>query len=136
MSKRITSFLLLCALLTSLAACGEAQTETTADTEAAAETVVETEEVISDDLPERDFEGKVFTSLIPSWTAGLMAAEELNGEVLNDALYNRDRTVEERFNAQVVSHIVDDAGTEMKNVVAAGDDLYQIASDGIVSLGI
>ena len=128
MSKRITSFLLLCALLTSLAACGEAQTETTADTEAAAETVTETEEVISDDLPERDFEGKVFTSLIPAWTAGLMAAEELNGEVLNDALYNRDRTVEERFNVNLtmIGQAYDTQMQSVKNAVISGNDEYDL----------
>ena len=65
MSKRIISFLLLCTMLTSLAACGEAQTETTDTTDAAGETVVETEEVISDNLPEKDFGG--MTSLT-QWT--------------------------------------------------------------------
>lgn len=137
MTKRITSLLLLCAMLTSMVACGQgASDETSAEMNADTTVVEETEDVIADNLPERDFEGKTFTSLIPAWTAGLMAAEELNGEVLNDALYNRDRTVEARFNTTIVSHIVDDCAVEMKNVTAAGDDLYQIASDGIVSLGI
>ncbi|MBR5445961.1 MAG: hypothetical protein IKV57_07555, partial [Clostridia bacterium] len=138
MSKRISAFLLLCAMLTSMAACGQApaENETSADLSADTTVTEETEEKIADNLPERDFEGKTFTSLIPAWTATLMAAEELNGEVLNDALYNRDRTVEERFNTTIVSHIVDDSAVEIKNVTASGDDLYQIASDGIVSLGI
>ena len=138
MNKRIASFLLLLAMLSSLAACGEgaAETETSAEVNADNTVTEETEEVISDNLPEKDFSGKTFTSLIPAWTAGLMAAEELTGEVLNDALYNRDRTVEARFNTEIVSTIVDDCSVEMKNVTASGDDLYQIVSDGIVSLGI
>ena len=137
MTKRITSLLLLCAMLTSMVACGQgASDETSAELNADTTVVEETEDVIADNLPERDFDGKTFTSLIPAWTASLMAAEELNGEVLNDALYNRDRTVEARFNTTIVSHIVDDSATEIKNVIASGDDLYQIASDGIVSLGI
>ena len=79
MTKRISAFLLLCAMLTSLAACGQApdETETSAELNADTTAAEETEEVIADNLPERDFEGKTFTSLIPAWTAGLMAAEEL-----------------------------------------------------------
>ena len=138
MNKRIASFLLLLAMLTSMAACGEgaAETETSAELNADTTVTEETEAAFSDNLPERDFEGKTFTSLIPAWTAGLMMAEELTGEVLNDALYNRDRAVEERFNTKIVSAVVDDCSVEMKSVTASGDDLYQIVSDGIVSLGI
>ncbi len=135
-TRKITALLLLCALLTSLSACGESATETTVSAETVATDTVETEPAFDDGLPEKSFDGRTFTSLIPSWTAGLMMAEELNGETLNDALYNRDINVESRFDVDIVSHVVDDATTEIKNTSAAGDDLYQIASEGIVALGI
>ncbi len=135
-AKKWTAVLLLAAMLTSLAACGETATETTAVTDTAATEAVETEPAFDDGLPEKDFAGRTFTSLIPSWTSNLMMAEELTGETLNDALYNRDITVESRFNVDIVSHVTDDATADIKNTAAAGDDLYQIASEGIVSLGI
>ncbi len=135
-AKKWTAALLLAAMLTSLAACGEAATETTASTDTAATEAVETEPAFDDGLPEKDFEGRVFTSLIPSWTSYLMMAEELTGETLNDALYNRDIAVEGRFNVDIVSHVTDSSTDEIKNTAAAGDDLYQIASEGIVQLGI
>lgn len=134
--KNILSLLLAALLLLSATACGETQTETTGTDMVANETETESETGYADGLPERDFEGKTFTSLIPNWTADLMTAEELNGEVLNDALYNRDRTVEGRFNAVVEGVISDDVSTEIQNVMASGDDLYHVVSDGIVSLGI
>lgn len=136
--KNILSLLLAALLLVSATACGEAQTETTGTDLSGMgnETTADTDIGYADGLPERNFEGKVFTALVPEWTATKMTAEELTGEVLNDALYNRDRTVEGRFNAVVVESICDDVTTELQNVMAAGDDLYDVVSSGIVALGI
>ena len=99
--------LLLCGLLL-MASCGKAETqnpETDAvagesDTTAESETEpAETE--ISDDLPDKDLGGWDMDivchedALSGTWT---FTAEELNGELINDEIYNRTARLEDRFN--------------------------------------
>lgn len=141
-TKRILSALFAALMLASTVSCGNAPADaetdstvndTTAEDTAPSET---TRADLPDNLPEKDYTGKGFNVLVPAWTSELMAAEELNGEVLNDALYNRNLTVAERFNVDLTMTVLDDTSVEMKNVVAAGDDLYQLAAGGIVAMGI
>lgn len=99
--KKITAFTLLLANLLLLAACGgsEVSNDTTAsaggDTTAAP---VETE--VTDDIPELDFGGapfRVLTGVHGTYPVDTYSAEE-TGDVLDDTLYARNRTLEERFN--------------------------------------
>lgn len=137
--KRILTLLLAALLvLPTLAACGESQTETadTGTAGVAGETESESETGYADGLPERDFAGQVFTTLTGSGYASMLVGEELTGEVLNDALYNRDRIVEGRFNAVIEPAYMDDVQLAMQNAVASGDDIYSVADNGYVALGI
>ncbi len=102
-----TSAILMALLLTMpmLASCGGAENETTADTTATADTTpVETEPTrLSDDLPETDMNG--WTMRILSHSDHLSGedtfyAYELTGEVVNDAIYDRDIAIKERFNCE------------------------------------
>lgn len=93
-------FLTLCA---ALVGCGAEQSETettsTADTTVADTTPVETTRAeIQDGLPEKDYGGCDFTILYRNEWEYEFVAEELTGEAINDAIYNRNHTVEERFN--------------------------------------
>ena len=100
-STRIIALLL--ALPTALAAgCGQnaGTIETTETT--ALNTTDETTSYVPE-LPDEDYEGYEFRILtrIEGW--GIynnenLVVEEENGEILNDAIYTRNRTVEERFN--------------------------------------
>ena len=96
------------ALLMLLSACSSStvtdsgQTETDAAKETTTEAITETEEV-RENVPEKNFGGVTFTFLTN--TAGTkstsiehLVIEEMNGEVLNDALYERNRMLEDRFN--------------------------------------
>ena len=69
--RKITSILLLAAMLLSMAACGQADTGTdTAETAADAQTeaVTETEETRAmHEVPELDFGGEEFNILYPQW---------------------------------------------------------------------
>nr|MBQ4320582.1 hypothetical protein [Clostridia bacterium] len=47
-----------------------------------------------------------------------------NGETVNDAVYQRNRAIEEKYNAKVTQNLVDNPQTELTKVVTAGDDVY------------
>lgn len=104
----------LCAILMTTApllSCAGDQKETetvnTADT-TGADTAMETEETgpatdengyLCDDLPELDFGGETVNLLYWSDVENQeFIAEELTGEVVNDAIYQRNTTVEDRLN--------------------------------------
>ena len=118
-----------------LAACGSkdtpaatVQTEATAATEPA-----ETE--LTDGLPEVDMNGFTFkiyhcSGSQMTWTNLTIDAEEETGEVLNDAIYARNRNMEERFNykMEVTEHTADQRidAPEIIAEVTAGDSNYDL----------
>ncbi|MBQ4351906.1 MAG: hypothetical protein II768_11645 [Clostridia bacterium] len=141
MNKKLIS-LLLAALLTApafLTGCSEnkensdtkTQTNTpSADPTAQAEVEEETEFTranVKDDLPDDlDFNGQelLFLARSKAWFDGEMYVEELNGETLNDAVYDRDTKVEERLNVVVNYSLQDDTNGLINKNVTAGADEY------------
>lgn len=141
MKKNAPLSLLLAALLLTGAACGSEDTQDTVphtgdtitDTDsAAAET--ESEALYADHLPDDlDFGGATVRIHTRGDEDSLMevAVDELTGDVLNDAIYNRNTKVSERLN--VVLERVDgagwaDYGTELSRIkasITAGDNAYQ-----------
>ena len=98
--RRILSALLAAIMLSALTGCGNtAEETTTAPTDDTAAEVVETEETrLTPDLPEKDFGGHEFAILTKGpndghWFSQDAYAEELNGEPINDAVYNRNAAV-------------------------------------------
>ena len=99
---------LLIAMLVSLpvlVSCGGTAAETEPTDTAPADTVpAETETTrLSDDLPETDLDGWAMRILSHSdhlSTEDTFYAYELTGEVVNDAIYERDIAVKERFNCE------------------------------------
>jgi hypothetical protein len=81
---------------------------------------------VEDDLGEYDFGGYVFRNLAREGTN--MDVEEEIGEVLNDAVYYRNRNVEERLNFKFQEKItpVSEYAAPMKNSILAGDKAYDI----------
>lgn len=129
----------LCVLLTALmllpafAGCSEQNKESsdpasngpapTGSDPAAAETEPE-ETALPDNLPEKKFDGYTFTASAHSEQIGI---EEETGEVLNDALFQRDLVVENRFDVRLVTEKFDDytpALEALKRSVTAGTDDY------------
>ena len=104
--KRRSGLLLLLALIVSapLVSCGEAAEQPTAALTAAgladpaaettAITTAETE--VTDSVPDMDFDGKEFriASSQNTFYNGQANREELDGDVLNDAMYTRNREAE------------------------------------------
>lgn len=135
MVKR-TLLLLLIALLTcSATACGggETEPETTASTDT---TPVETEPETRDRLPaDLDFGGE---SVVVYGPTELLVPEydaELTGDVVNDALHNRNETVKERLNIDLTFQLSPglwaDESTwkgSVRSAILAGDSAYDIVS--------
>jgi len=146
MKKRIITALLLAAMTVSAAACAgesaaenkETQAENNAETTAA----VTEEERITPDLPEKNFEGYEFRVLTKGqfsshWSSKDIAAEEENGEPINDAVYLRNRNVGEKYNVKIADVSVQDYYNRVQeavNAVLAGDNAYDMFSMFVGSL--
>jgi len=151
LTKRILAALLCTATMAmTFASCGGG-TDTpanndNADTTAAAEettTAAETEppEYVKPDV---NYDGKtfIFSSLRqpnPNWVARhYVEADrpELNGDIINDAIYERIKATEEDTGVTIKSNIFENAGT-MANTIMAGDhftDLTLMAGNGVKTL--
>ena len=148
--KRIT--VLLLALILLLASCGERiepQEETAAEEntvqEAAAETQAPLTEMekraqVTDTLPERDFGGAQMRISTKRGTMYEIDTDEMTGDILNDALYERNLRIEERFNAQIVP-IITEAGDGMSQInnirqsLIAADDTFDLAASYVYTTG-
>ena len=145
--KKILALLLAAIMLASATACGETENETTNTTDTTDVTPTgETEEAetedprlaISDDLPDTKFGGKDFTIVCSDWNSHLMYVEEMTGDVVDDAIYNRNFNVSERFDVNLIYDSLADymtVSSTLKNSVISGDDNYQIAAYHIIQMG-
>ena len=90
-------------------------------------------------LPDMDWDGYVFRLMTNNWSSVNwidwvprdVAVEELTGNPLNDAVYNRNATLEQRYNfriEQVHGSTPDNANTTMRNAVRAGDPHFDAIS--------
>ena len=111
--KWLTAALAAALLLSCFTACGDTTaSETTAADTAAAETEKETTAqeariAIPDDLPDKDYGGTNFISLCAKGEEDMLVIEELDGEIVNDAIYNMNLRVEDRFNVKIGATSVD-----------------------------
>lgn len=118
---RRMGILLLAAML--LAGCSSGESETDAGTidSTAAESVTETEtEAEGWQYPDVDYGGGEFRilNLDQLWDMFIrIDVDELNGEALNDAVYNRNRTVEDKLNCKIVEKCLEnDAGNTITRI--------------------
>ena len=138
-ARKIICAMLLASMILSAAACGSSTD--TADPAGESElitdtTPAETEDPRPDTLPDDlDFNGEEIGILWAEGGANTEFTEELNGEIVNDALWQRDDNVENRLNVSI-SNILKPFtwATRMeylntiKSSVMAGDDTYEIAT--------
>ncbi len=131
MKKRLMVILLIAAMLTSCGGGTTTETTTTTDTTDTQQTETETTDPrnIPDDVPELDFGGASFRSIVQPKVGQDIYAVEETGDTLNDAIYIRTRGVEERLN--VVIAPADEVQYDMipnriKQCVTAGDDAYEL----------
>ncbi|MCR5262655.1 MAG: hypothetical protein K6D94_02185 [Clostridiales bacterium] len=140
-TRRIISVLLLIAVsAAALAACGgdagtaaaPASTAAQGGGDAAAETAAETEPDIADSLRDADYGGSDFHILLEATEyCPMFYTCELTGDVVDDAVYNRTQYVNEKYNVNIVYTCNPDNwyfSTEFKNMLFAGEGLYDLAS--------
>lgn len=120
-----------------MASCGNDSGKTNDTTDAQTGTESESiEESTGPSFPEIDMEGKKFTIFAEGWASfdplsiNDIMAEELTGDSLNDAIYNRNVKVEKQYNCKVSFLEVGDtiaAHNQLKQSVMAADQSYDIA---------
>jgi len=89
-------------------------------------------ERIQPDLPENlNYDGETFMFLVtgPGYGFGYyetvdIYTEEQNGETLNDAVYMRNRNVEEKLNINIAEYKSDNVAGDAKKTIAAGESAY------------
>ena len=97
-----------------------------ADAAPEAEPEPEEPETVEDNLPERDYNGFAFNIYTRSNTTHYaFLTEELNGEVLNDAIYERNLKVADRFNVAFTETEYSDETMAQTNV-QSGDDTFSL----------
>ncbi|MHB1150950.1 MAG: type 2 periplasmic-binding domain-containing protein [Eubacteriales bacterium] len=93
---------------------------------------IETEKVyVTANLPDTDFEGETFTFYgriyDGAWSAVDILTKEIDGEQINDALYERTAYIEDKYNA-VLETIASENGTVtslVKTLISAADTSFQ-----------
>ncbi len=138
--KRLTAVLLLLSMLAgTFAGCSdsgansdEPAADNTTVTPSAEEVAEEEETVLTDGLPETNMGGFELNILHHSqewlaWANNVLEAEELTGEILNDAIYNRTDVLQERFNAKIMTEARADVGADVISQLAmSGDTSYDL----------
>ena len=145
MKKQLCLLLtLLCAGSAVLSSCGESAVQpsgetpntSTADTAAETETA-EPANVIpaeyQDDLGTYDFGGRDFNFLLYgdgdpyNWSEVDVLAEAADGETINDGIYARNLSLEERLNIKITGEFNMSAPSVLNKLVQAGDATYDAA---------
>lgn len=130
-----TFSLLLSVLLLTMTACSDSG-KTAAETPKAAETVPNTAEETAaepsyiDTLGEKDFGGAEYVVIVPHQIPDLMhpAVTEMTGEPVNDAFFQRDLAIQDRYNITIRYPEYDNtnAHTAIVKSVLAGDTISDI----------
>ena len=89
---------------------------------------------IAPDLPEKDLNGEKFTFYVMGYERNVnnysmeIYAEAENGDSVNDAVYKRNKTMEEKYNFEVAEFPEKNGSLadSVKKTLLAGDDLYQV----------
>ena len=137
--KRTISVILMLSILLCASSCGDAAvTDAPVDGTTAPDTVTETsvETEILPDIPapeDTDYNGYEFRVLyqITGWgtyTNEHIDSESQTGDVLADAIYNRNRLCEEKYGFKLVEVAKNEYVTNpLKSSIMAGDDDYDLA---------
>ena len=135
MKKRLITFVLLLTMFLSVGCSGDKQTDTKQPPDTASTVTTEapeTEDLLNDELGEFDFNKYKFRVLSvthnPANAFTQFDAETITGEIMNDALYKRNRELEKRFN--FVFEPMDDSYANnfkrLKNAVGSQSDEFDM----------
>ena len=130
--QRIISALLVCLLLASCGS-GAVGNKDITDTTAGDTTEPEvTEDPLYSSLPTGDFGGETVKFLGESqsdWAIVELSSDEINGELINDKMYEADRLIEQRLNVKIESEYLSnswDVPDIVRQAVVSGEDEYDV----------
>ena len=132
--KKITALILLVSILCA-AGCGSNgdTTETTGET--TTENTTAEEKILSPDIPsDLTLNGETITILYRDGMKDEFWTEEQNGDIVNDAVYNRNATVESKLDCKLeyIPNVSTDWNGGYQSVISqsvlAGDESYDIIS--------
>ena len=133
MKKRLFTILLAALMLST--ACGQSAAEETAADTSAADTAAdnaEAETALQDHLPEKDLAGYNYRMMVHGTDVHKADTyiEELSGNLISDAVFNKIAAVEDRFNVDVTLNedfSADAASIETsRQSILAGDDAFDM----------
>ena len=141
--KQTLAVLLLAAALLGTS-CGGGSTEvkdttpTGTDAQTTAETLSPLDQTVAG-LPVKDYDGYEFKIMDRStehapWETYDVYAESENGDAINDAVYQRNRVLEELYNIKIVESPILYPAENMQKLIIAGDDTFDIFIDGLNAL--
>ncbi len=144
MKKYLGLGVLLAILALTQAACGDADStgvveNTNATNDSVTEAVTE-DPALRDNLPETDLGGYNFRMLLLGTEAQQMMTyiDKQDGNIVNDAVYEKIKSVEERFNVDITQVEVTLDNTDdvsiIRQSVMAGDDMFEMAQGHDVSM--
>ena len=86
---------------------------------------------ILSEAPVKDFGGYEYRILSRGesyslWEGTDADAEEQNGDPINDAVYTRNRTIEEKYNIKIVNKPTSDLTSSARKAITSGSDEYDI----------
>lgn len=139
MSKKSILALLLSAILLSAGvSCGSSeQASETSSTDVQTEAAVSdtpTLESVTASYTDRDYGGYTFRVGVrdePDWETFDVIAEELTGETINDAVYNRNTALEDSMNVKITEIRHRRPADDLTRAVTAGTDDYDTVTDGL-----
>ncbi len=90
-------------------------------------------QLIPDNLPDVKYNGQEFRALTPKLNRSVdyrleIVADELTGDACNDAVYNRNLDVENRFDVKISATDMDSPQNQVKTMATAGTNDYEIVS--------
>ncbi len=130
--KSALSILLVTAMLMPLIACADGDSkdkETTAPVTTTPSVTTPSIFYEEDDLPDDiDFEGEKVIICSPSsgQAANDITVEDLNSDVVNDSIYNREMFVEDRLGVEIENIKTGDENQDFQKQLVSGEDTYQI----------
>ena len=141
-TRSLAVLLLAAALLgTSCGGGTAAEAETTGggtEAQTAAETLSPLYQTVAA-LPQKDFGGYEFTIMDRNsehtpWHTYDVYAESETGDAINDAVFQRNRLIEEHFNIKIKEEGVYGPVDNMQKLIIAGDDTIDVFTDGLNAL--
>lgn len=146
---RIIALICAAAAASQLLACADesnkrdettAQTQVNEDTDGDIESnadMLSERQKVKDNLGEYDFDNQTVNIAVNTFCEEGFICDEMTGDILSDAIYERNKSVEERFNVKLnyVSKDYTETYTDIVNSVSAGDDEFQIVAEHAIYAG-